>query len=245
MAPALPSNEATMAEALPPNEPTPEATPAPTPAVDPEQDLLSGKGSIVTTESDALDAFDILKKQVVIQSWIMTALALLLTVVVPITRPIHIYHAINPEKKAILLVGLNTPNMTNRAILAWATTSITEVLTMGFGDLEVRLPMQKNKFTPKGWDDYVDYFKAAGIGRTFKQSQLVLTTVPSNTPVIINQGVNANDVYQWRVQLPIIMTYATNNSVMRRERRTVTLTLVRVPTDENPFGVAIQNWIIS
>ena len=42
--------------------------------------------------------------------------------------------------------------------------------------------------------------------------------------------------------MPVIMTYATNNNVMNKKRATVTLTIVRVAAEENPFGIAIQSW---
>jgi hypothetical protein len=71
---------------------------------------------------------------------------------------------------------------------------------------------------------------------------LVLTTVPSNTPIIVGQGVNPQEVYQWEVQMPVIMSYATNNNVINRKRSVITLTIVRVPADENASGIAIQGW---
>jgi intracellular multiplication protein IcmL len=115
-------------------------------------------------------------------------------------------------------------------------------MTMGFGDMDIRLPQQRKRFTPEGWEAFNKAFVAQKIGETFKQSQLVLTTVPSDTPVIIAQGPNAENIYQWIVQMPVIMTYATNNNAMRKERAFVTLTIVRVPADESSAGIAIQSW---
>lgn len=166
-------------------------------------------------------------------------------VFLPFAKPINLYYAITPEQTVKRLTGLNMPNMTNRAVLSWATTSITEVMTMGFGDIDVRLPKQRGRFTQKGWDAYIETFNEMKIRETFKQSQLVLTTVPSNTPVIVGQGINIDNVYQWNVQMPIIMNYATNNNVTRRQRATVSLSIARVPFEENSFGLAIQNWVLN
>ncbi|MDE2029422.1 MAG: DotI/IcmL/TraM family protein, partial [Alphaproteobacteria bacterium] len=82
------------------------------------------------------------------------------------------------------------------------------------------------------------------IGEAFKERQLVLTTVPSDTPVIVAQGVNADNVYQWNVQMPVIMTYATNNNVTSQQRAIVFLSIVRVPAEQSPSGIAIRNWSI-
>jgi len=201
-------------------------------------------GVAASEETKAISAFARLKKRVVVQTWVIVVLSVFLAGVVPFARPIYLFYAMNPEHKVMRLSGMDKPNMTNRAILSWATTSITEVMTMGFGDMDVKLPQQKQRFTKKGWEAYLKIFVDQQIGKTFKQSQLVLTTVPSNTPVIIWQGVNPSQAYEWVVQMPVIMTYATNNNVMSKKNATVTLTIVRVPVEESSFGIAIQSWIL-
>jgi intracellular multiplication protein IcmL len=172
----------------------------------------------------------------------MTGLCGLLLITLVVTQPIYYYLAQNPEGDRLQMVGLDVPNMTSRAVLSWSTTSITEIMTMGFGDMNVRLPQQRNRFTASGWKAFNKAFTQQKIGETFKQSQLVLTTVPSNTPVIVWQGINEDNVYQWVVQMPVIMTYATNNNVMRRERALAVLFIVRVPTEDSSAGIAIKNW---
>jgi len=237
----------------PPKEPLPEATAEPEapaqeslPEAPPEQDieheLLHGARPIISDEPEALEAFDRLKKLASVQAGIIVGLGLLLVLAVPFTRPVYLYNAMNPEKRLSPLVSLSAPNMTNRAVLAWATTSITEVLTMGFGDMDERLPLQENKFTPKGWKQFIKTFSELELYETFKQKQLVLTTVPSNTPVVLRQGLNVNGEHQWDVQMPVIMTFATNNNIMRSEQSYVTLEIVRVSTNKNPWGIAIQSW---
>jgi intracellular multiplication protein IcmL len=184
----------------------------------------------------------LLKKWIAFQAIVMVGLVLVLVALLPFAAPTYIYFAKNPDGETTRLIGMPMPNMTNRAVLSWATTSITEIMTMGFGDMDVKLPQQRVRFTARGWKAYVKSFIKQKIGETFKQSQLVLTTVPSDTPVIIWQGVNADNVYQWVVQIPVIMTYATNNNVTKKVSSIVGLTIVRVPADESAAGIAIQEW---
>ena len=115
---------------------------------------------------------------------------------------------------------------------------------MGFGDYESHLKAQRFRFTSEGWESFATAFDDQKIGKSFDKNQLVLTTVPADTPVILAQGVNKKQAYQWNVQMPIAMTFATNNNVSRHQRGIVTLTIVRVPTDKNPLGVGIQKWVI-
>ncbi|MDD3028683.1 MAG: DotI/IcmL/TraM family protein [Alphaproteobacteria bacterium] len=208
------------------------------PAKPPEQKPRRAAG----TTAEAIFKFRKLKRRITQQMWIIGALCLALALLLPFTSPVDLYYAVTPKKEVRHLIGLPFPNMTSRAVLAWATTSITEVMTMGFGDMDVRLPQQRWRFTPKGWEAYMTSFQKMEIGKTFKQNQLVLTTVPSNSPVILRQGASLDGVYQWIVQMPIIMTYATNNNVMRRERAVVTLTIARVPSSQSFYGIAIKSW---
>jgi hypothetical protein len=70
----------------------------------------------------------------------------------------------------------------------------------------------------------------------------VLTTVPSDTAVITAQGPNLKNVYEWHIQMPVILTYTTNDNVTRHEKNLIILTITRVPTDQNSAGIAIDEW---
>ncbi len=80
------------------------------------------------------------------------------------------------------------------------------------------------------------------IDESFRKHHQVLTTVPSDTPVIVSQGENENHVYEWHIQIPVIMTYATNNNVSRPEKSLIDLTVVRVPYEQSTSGIAIDTW---
>ncbi len=176
------------------------------------------------------------------QSITIAALAILLMFLAPIFQPVYRYYAVDPAGQMESVVGLTAPNMTNRAILSWSINRVTEILTIGFGDFELKLNKQRLNFVPEGWKSFVHQFLEQDIGETFKHNQLVLTTVPSNVPVIIEQGQNKEGVYEWRVQMPVVMTYTTNNNQTQHQHSVITLTVVRVPLDQNPDGVAIKVW---
>ncbi len=186
-----------------------------------------------------------LVRRVTSQSIAIAILSFLLLLASPFAAPVYQYYLRNNKSELVQLVPLTMPNMTNRAILSWATTSVTEIMTVGFGDYEQKLKAQRPRFTPEGWDAFAKAFDRQKIGEAFKNSQLVLTTVPSNTPVIVMQGVNEKQIYQWRVQMPVIMTYATNNNVNRHEKAVIDLTIIRVKPEQNPSGIGIDTWTIN
>ena len=179
----------------------------------------------------------------------MTVLAVLIAVFgvvlalgAPFFRPLYVYHSITPEGRTATLVPLDLPNLTNPAICAWAATSTTEVLSFGFGDVEAKTVLQKKRFTQLGWKAFVKAFLGSKVSDTFKKNQMVMTTVPTDTAVIVSQGINEDDVYQWKVDVPIITTYAANNNVIKPERGTIQMTIIRVPYEQSTSGIAIDIW---
>lgn len=197
---------------------------------------------LIVDEEKEIRRYQKLMKWISLQTIVLAILSGVLLLGTPFFMPIYQYYARNTKQEVMKLVPLTAPNMTNRAILSWATTSITEIMTMGFGDYKTKLPEQRFRFTPEGWDAFAMTFDKLKIGEKFQQNQLVLTTVPSNTPVIVQQGPNEQHVYQWRVQMPVIMTYATNNNMSSRERAVVDLTIIRVNPNQNPAGIGIDSW---
>lgn len=152
------------------------------------------------------------------------------------------YYALSSDRKVMALVPLIMPNVTNQAVTSWATDGITEIMTFGFGDYQTHLRDQRIRFTSDGWKSFSGTFDKMKIGEAFRQRQLVLTTVPSDIATIESQGPNRDHVYEWHVQMPIIMTYTTNDNVARHDNARISLTIVRVPSSESPAGIAIQGW---
>ena len=172
----------------------------------------------------------------------LLALAVLFLVAAPILQPIYRFQAVRPDHASMNLLPLFVPNMTNEAILSWTTESVTALMTVGFGNFDRQILDQRPLFTDEGWESFLTALWADDMRGNFKQHQLVLTTVPRDVPVIVAQGMDLKKVYFWKVQLPVIMTYATNNNETRKQKGVVQLTIVRVPPSENVRGIAIKAW---
>lgn len=184
------------------------------------------------------------------QAVVISVLVSIILIGAPVFQPTHKYIAlIPPEKergeiKGKQLAPLDMPNLTNQALLSWVVTSVTEIMTLGFGDFEKQLVSQKKRFTKGGWESFKDALFERGLRDVFKSRQLVLTTVPSNAPVVVAQGPDPEGVYQWIVEMPIILTFATNNNVSTKQKNIVRLTIVRVPAEQSLNGIAIKIWKI-
>lgn len=181
------------------------------------------------------------------ESLAIAGLCVLLVLMLPFGSPVYRYYA-KSENQSLeealqnRMISLSMPNLTNRAVLSWAATSISEIMTFGFGDYEAKLKQQKNRFTDPGWAGFVKTFVEKEIGEKFQHRQLVVTTAPADTPVIVSQGENKENIYEWHVQAPVIVTFATNNDISTSSRAVVDLTIVRVPHEHNASGIAINIW---
>jgi len=155
------------------------------------------------------------------------------------------------EKKTRPLIALFEPNQTDLSVLSWAATGITEIMTLGFGDIDQRIMAQKNRFTEDGWKSFLKALRAQKVREGFKMGQLVLTTVPTDMPVIVSKGPEVESEYdgedmggyQWIVEMPVIMTYSTNNNVSSAQRGVIRLTIVKVSQKKNKAGIGIKSWL--
>ncbi len=176
------------------------------------------------------------------QGYIIGGLLLTIILLLPILQPIYSYVAMRPDGAKRSLAAMTMPNLTDQTVISWSATAITDILTFGFGDLDQRVISQRNRFTKDGWISFVKGFVEKNVSEGFKGNQLVLTTVPTDLPVIVFKGEDVDNIYKWVVEMPFIMTYSTNNMASSRSRGVVRLVLVRVPTDQNPSGIGVESW---
>ena len=121
-------------------------------------------------------------------AWVALIMTGVLIMALPFFQPIDRYYARNPAGQTMVSAPLLLPNLTDKAVLSWAATSVTSIMTLGFGDFEQRILAQKKRFTKNGWEAFVRAFLSDKIDKSFRQHQLVMTTVPSNTPVVLSEG---------------------------------------------------------
>ncbi|MFA6279434.1 MAG: DotI/IcmL family type IV secretion protein [Bdellovibrionales bacterium] len=181
--------------------------------------------------------------------YIVLGLVFLNVLLAPLLRPTYQYIRLADDKKETPMFSLLEPNQTDQAVLSWAATGITEIMTFGFGDFDQRILAQRKRFTDQGWQSFLDALIEQKMREGFKMRQLVLTTVPTDAPVIVSKGMEEDDeyngeekTYKWVVEMPVIMTYTTNNNVSSANKGIVRLTIVRVSGKQNPTGIGIKAW---
>ncbi len=178
------------------------------------------------------------------QTYVIAALVLLVLMVMPYLRPYYTYWARSSgaSAKNVQLLPMDEPNMTDKAVLSWVEASITEIMTFGFGDFDRRILSQKHRFTSVGWESFLESIRQQDLRSNFKLRQLVLTTAPADAPVIVSKGLDEDLDYVWTIEMPIVMTYTTNNNVRSERRTIVSIKVSRVPSTDSVRGIGIKMW---
>jgi hypothetical protein len=187
-----------------------------------------------------------LLKRIRVQGIIIIILFIVLSIAHPLFKTSYVYYGrqinapIGSEKR---LTELNEPVLTKEAILSWATSSATELLTYNFANFSDRILTYRNRFDDEGWINYLKALNEANTIQQFRTQQLVATAAPTAPATIEHEGINLQtNIYEWRVKVPVVRKFVTNNNVSVAKSVDVTMTLKRTPVTVSPSGISIITW---
>lgn len=147
------------------------------------------------------------------------------------------YFATTSDGRLIPMTPLNQPNMSDHAILQWSSKAITSLYTYNFQNYRKAFQQNEQYFTDAGWRAFLNGLQKSGNLKTVKQQKLTVQAVPASAPVIVRKGVH-NNVYSWRVQMPIVVTYRNLNQEYT-QHLLVTALIQRLSTLSSKHGVGI------
>lgn len=177
---------------------------------------------------------------------IMGAIALLILLVCLVlyqtaTKPLPSFYASIENGEQKTLTSFKEPNLLSDTVLRWSSMGATLSYNFDFQNYNAQLALARPYYTQAGWDDYLA--SVQNLINTIVANQLFVTGVVSGTPVISNQGPLPGRGSVWRIQIPFLVTYQSAN-VPLQDRYYVVLTLVRVPTTNNPQGIGIDQFVM-
>jgi intracellular multiplication protein IcmL len=156
-------------------------------------------------------------------------------------RPLPQFNAQQPDGKSMLLISSDEPNLLPDTILRWASKAATVAYTFDFLRYQSQINAAREYFTYLGWQQYQESVKK--LLQTVRSNKLFVYGVVSGTPVISNQGDIPGKGYVWRVQIPFLVTYQSENTVTKNDF-IVVLSIVRVPTSENKQAIGIDQFLM-
>jgi intracellular multiplication protein IcmL len=228
--------------------PSAEAAAVKTPPASKEQDSTQQEeleqrplGAVVTRNSYYRDGYRRLTRLAMILAFANVALIVTIIVLISSLQPQDRFFATTADGRLIRMVPLGQPNLNDSALISWASRAAADVMTFGFHDYQRRLQESSVYFTRGGWQSFSEALKSARIIETVEERQQIVTASPQRAPVILQQGM-LNGVYQWVVDLPLVVTYQSGNA-SQSDVLNVRMIIVRVSTLDNPHGIGIQQWI--
>ncbi|MDD3020253.1 MAG: type IVB secretion system apparatus protein IcmL/DotI [Alphaproteobacteria bacterium] len=206
-----------------------------------EVEMLKSVGSVIVRNEFYRDGYRSILRIAVIEAIIILALIGAMYFIIEVHQPENRYFATTEDGRLIPATALSEPNLSVPALMSWSAQAATEVMTFGFNDYKRRLQEASRNFTRTGWASFTKALERSRIIEMVEANQQVVYSTPSSAPILVSEG-EVNGVYQWEVDVPLVVTYQSGSNV-RSDRLLVKLIIVRVPKLESPNGVAIEQWL--
>jgi intracellular multiplication protein IcmL len=185
------------------------------------------------------------QRQARTNQWLIVLLVLAIGVIglQVATRPTPKWIAMDTEGRIIELKPLDQPAMTTAAISAWAERVVREVNTLDYVHWRDQLARVQPYFTTTAWERFLDQFERSG-NREQIETKRVILSVSTEPSRIVQEGVNPEGVYTWKVEIPININAHSTNQTIVRSRQVVHLTVSRVDARVNPSApVLVRQYV--
>lgn len=151
------------------------------------------------------------------------------------------YFAITADGRMINIHPLDDPIVSDDYVLQWAVDATRNVFTLDFLHWQDQLQQASAKFTPYGWNNFLTALKQSRNLDTITNLKMVADAQITGNPQVIEKAV-IDGVYAWKIEMPINVTY-TNIQNQISMPMVVDLIVVRVPVEDNPDRIAINNFL--
>lgn len=184
-------------------------------------------------------------KVIFIISSIFIAIALLIAISVYLymNKPKPIVFSVREEWRIKAAVPLDQSYTSAPDLLQWVSDAIRKSLVYDFYHYNDQLKASSQYFTMDGWKVFLNQLNIYANYNTVLANKMFITAAPASAPYILQQGLLSGR-YSWWVQLPVNITYASNDRSSTRNL-TLQILVVRVSTLNNLAGVGIDNVIVA
>lgn len=132
---------------------------------------------------------------------------------------------------------LSRPNMDEKKLLTWAQVAVCDTMTSDKADYEDNIQGFAKYYTSKAYKAYADF--RARLEK--EKGKRVFSACPMWDAEVVKQGVKDGHYY-WIVDVPTIIS-VRHDSRRQMARTKFRLLIQRVPSAENPAGVAIGKYL--
>lgn len=148
------------------------------------------------------------------------------------------YFAVNDKNEFFELPPSSEPSLSQSMLQNWVVQFALASHTFDFYYYDEQMSSMRRFFTDSGYQQYRTAMQP--FVSNIKSLQVMLTCAVIEAPSIQRTTV-LEGVYQWYVEIPIIVRYDSASAV-RNDTRTLKMIIKRTDTNESPYGIAISTF---
>lgn len=177
-------------------------------------------------------------------SQMITVAGLMLVVGVLILHHPNTYFATSPTGQITPLVPLEKPTVTSTAVQRFAVSTLTDSLSLNFRQWRGQLGRVEQNYTAAGYQSFIEQLEKTNWIKSLEDGYFTASATEISRPVLVAQGMGANGVYGYVIEIPMTLTLENQNE-RRRQALKAKVIVVRVPTSEKPDGIAVDKVFVS
>ena len=146
---------------------------------------------------------------------------------------------LDAKGQAIELEAMTLPNQSREAVKDWAREAIQKTYTFDFSSTNQDFHGARQYFTSDAWEVFKKTFVTSKLVADVNKNKLTVSVVLHDDPIIegVMQSKKEGEV-AWKVLAPVTMSFS-GDAPTETKTMLVRVTIVRVPTTENPKGLGV------
>jgi intracellular multiplication protein IcmL len=186
--------------------------------------------------------FDYLKRLRRVMVWLVftTLLAIGAAWTAWTTRPEPQYFLVQ-DGKVLNNVPVKQPISNSAQVSSWVSEELRNIFSFDFVHYKEQLESHKTSFTRQGWDAFLLALQDSKFVQAIRENRQVVSATPTSAPRVVAEG-ELDGRYAWKIEQDFVFTFYAGPRT-QNQSVTISTTIVRVPTYENPSGLGIHQLI--
>ncbi len=169
---------------------------------------------------------------------VLVTLLLIATVIyLLLDKPPPVNFSTDSEWRIVKSVPVDQPYLSTPDLIQWVS-QVPTLFNYDFVNYKSELQTNAQYFTENGWKKFLDLLNSYIPYATIMNAKLFVNGTAEGAPYVINEGLLAGR-YSWWVQMSVNINYSSRYAQLLN----LQVLVVRVPTLNNLYGVAIDNII--
>ncbi len=168
------------------------------------------------------------------------ALLALTSLYISLSKPAPVHFSTDHEWRIIKPVPLMVPYLSTPDLAQWVSNVLPNLFNLDFINYKAEREASRSYFTDSGWQSFLMLLDNNASYNTVTQGKLFVSAAADSAPFVLNQGI-LNDRYAWWVQMSVQVNYSSGTG----QPLDLQVLVVRVPTLDNAYGVAIDRVMLA